>query len=209
MEGRSTFFCKGCSGFFELIDPLSRCAYCFSENDGRHLCHECVQKKRWDLKMASALDYLGAVSSLIKKLKYGQMPYLAKTGAAFMTAQFFRLEWPIPDIIVCVPRREWFKGMNHSHLLAKNLSKSLGVKCEPLIKRKAGDLPQARLFKDQREELSSSSFYLKKGAEIEGKVILLVDDVITTGTTFRRSAETLKNGFPSKIYGLSLARSLN
>src|SRR5271156_2332914 len=99
-ENNSILFCKGCAGFFELIDPSSRCPYCFEENMGNRPCPECVQKKRWHVKMASACDYLGAVSSLVKKLKYGQMPYLAKTGAAFMVAQFFRLKWPTPHLIV-------------------------------------------------------------------------------------------------------------
>ena len=131
-------FCKGCTGFFELIDPQSRCPYCFAENDGRRPCPECVQKKRWQLKMASALDYLGAVSSLVKQLKYGRMPYLAQTGGQFLVAQFFRLKWPLPDMIVPVPRRHWFQGVNHALLLSQCLARSLGIPCRPLVKRKSG-----------------------------------------------------------------------
>ncbi len=202
-------FCKGCAGFFEMIDPSSRCCYCFVENSGSRPCQECVSKKRWNVKMASALDYLGAVSSLVKKLKYGRMPYLAKTGASFMVAQFFRLEWPQPDLIIPVPRRNWFCGTNHATLLAQNLAKQLAVNCQELVKRKGGDFSQANLSKEQRENLSTASFYLKKGAQIENKTILLIDDVITTGTTIRNCAEALREGFPTHIYALSLARSLS
>ena len=144
-------FCKGCTPFFELIDPSSRCPYCFAENDGRRPCSECVQKKRWHVHIASACDYLGAVTSLVKKLKYGRMPYLAKTGSAFMLTQLFRLDWKTPDLIIPVPRRHWFQGMNHAELLASALAKSLQVDCEPIIKRKAGDFSQARLSKEQRK----------------------------------------------------------
>ena len=202
-------FCKGCAGFFELIDPLSRCPYCFAQNEGiRRPCIECMQKKRWQVKIASALDYLGAVRTLVKKLKYGSMPYLAKTGAAFMVAQFIRLEWPKPDLIIPVPRRHWFQGVNHAQLLAKCLANNLQTQCLPMIKRKAGDFSQARLSKTQREQLPSTSFHLKKGAIVEDKIILLVDDVVTTGTTLRHTAEALANSFPAKIFALTLARTI-
>jgi competence protein ComFC len=168
----------------------------------------CVQKKRWHLKIASTFDYLGAVSSLVKKLKYGRMPYLAKTGAAFMAVQFFRLKWPTPDLIIPVPRRRWFQGMNHASLLAHSLAKILEIECAPLLKRKGGDFSQARLSKIQREELLPANFYLTRNAKIEDKIILLVDDVTTTGTTLRHSAEALDAAFPAKIYALTLARTL-
>lgn len=138
------------------------------------------------------------------------MPYLAKTGAAFMVAQFMRLEWPNPDFIVPVPRRNWFQGRNHAHLLALYFAKNFGKKPSSLIKRKVGDLSQARLSKTQREQLLVSSFYLKKKqAPVEGKIILLIDDVMTSGTTLRHCAETLSQGYASKIYALTLARSMS
>lgn len=157
--------------------------------------------------MASALDYLGAVSSLVVGIKYGRMPYLAKTASAFMAAQFFRLQWPTPDLIIPVPGRQWFQGANHAHLIASRLAVRLQAKSLPLIKRKAGDFSQVKLTKQQRENLSSYSFYLKKPSLIEDKIILLIDDVITTGTTLRHCAEALSEGFPAKIFALSLART--
>lgn len=207
LEKSTHLFCKGCAGFFELIDPSNRCIYCFTENDVRRPCPECIRKRRWHVKIASALDYLGAASSLVKKLKYGSMPYLAKTGAAFMIAQFSRLGWPVPDLIIPVPRRHLFQGTNHAHLLANCLSKNLQVECRTLIKRKAGDFSQARLSQAQRENLPRTSFYLKKETSLEDKIILLVDDVVTTGTTLHHCAETLSDAFPAKIYALNLART--
>ena len=200
-------FCKGCSGFFELIDPSSRCQYCFAENGRRQACAECLRKKRWQVTIASALDYQEAVCTLVKKLKYGSMPYLAKTAEAFMTAQFFRLAWPQPDLIVPVPRRHWFQGRNHAHLLATCLAKRLHTKCMPVIQRRAGDFSQARLSKSQRESLISSGFSLKRNSSLDGKIVLLVDDVVTTGTTLRHCAEALSEGFPARIFALSFART--
>ncbi len=155
-------FCTACATFFELIDPGSRCIYCFAENEGRAPCTECVRKKRWGTKLAASLDYLGAVTSLVKGIKYGRMPYLAKTAGAFMAAQFFHLQWPTPDLIIPVPRRQWFQGENHAHLLAKNLAVRLGTRALPLIRREAGDFSQARLAMQQREKLPLSASPSKK-----------------------------------------------
>ncbi len=207
VENGRHLFCAGCTGFFELIDPSCRCVYCFVEHGTDYPCPECVRKRRWGVKIASALDYLGPVSSLVKQMKYGRMPYLAKTASAFMLAQFCRLGWPAPDLIIPVPRRHWFQGMNHAGLLAHHLAQGLQTTCLPLIKRRAGDLSQARLSKGQRESLPAASFYLKRGCALDEKVILLVDDVVTTGTTLRRCAETVSEGFPAQIYALSLART--
>lgn len=207
VESGKRLFCKGCAGFFELIDPATRCIYCFSETAGRSPCAECIRKKCWGLKIASALDYLGAVSTLVKQLKDGQLPYLAKTASAFMLAQLTRLGWPTPDILVPVPSRHWFQGVNHAHLIAAQLSCSLGIPSLSLVKRRIGDLSQARLSKTQRETLPSDSFYLKKHCSLDEKTILLIDDVVTTGTTLRRTADALKAAFPAHIYALTLART--
>lgn len=208
VENGRRLFCQGCSGFFELIDPSTRCIYCFCENDSRKPCPECLRKKRWELKIASALDYLGAVGTLVKQLKCGRMPYLAETASAFMLAQLMRLGWPMPDLIVPVPGRYGFQSMNHAHLIAEFLARRLGVMCKTLVKRRAGDFSQARLSKAQRENLSSDSFCLKEGSILDEKTVLLVDDVVTTGTTLRRSAEALSEGFPTHIFALSLARTV-
>lgn len=160
------------------------------------------------MKIASALDYEESVKTLVKKLKYGKMPFLAKTAAAFMVAQFCRLEWEEPDLIVPVPRRHWFQGQNHAELLASHLSRQLHIPLKRLVGRYAGDYSQARLPKSDRESLGPSSFYLKSKESLEGKVILLVDDVMTTGTTLRQSAEVFGGSLTSKIYALTLARSM-
>lgn len=201
--------CSGCAAYFELIDPWTRCSFCFSENDGRCPCPECIRKKRWQMKIASALDYLPPVQTVVKRMKYGRMPYLAKTAGAFMFMQFERLGWETPDFIVPVPRRLWFQGTNHAALLATAFARLVKGKVHSCVGRGIGDLSQARLNREQRESLHEGSFYLKRGARIEGKTLLLIDDVMTTGTTLRHTAEALKEGFPEKIYALTFARAMN
>ncbi|MFZ0565025.1 MAG: hypothetical protein WAM28_02390 [Chlamydiales bacterium] len=198
-------FCEGCSAFFELIDPATRCPYCFADNDKARPCSTCIKQKRWELQMASALNAVGPVATLVEKLKYGKLPYLAKTAAAFMTLQLANLDWPEIDTIVPVPPRLWFQRPNHATLVAKSLSHYIRKPWDSLIGRWPGDLPQAYLDSQEREKLSESSFYLKKRTRIKDKVLLVVDDLIGTGTTLRKISTTLGGGFPRKVYALTLA----
>lgn len=208
VEESKQLFCKGCSPSFELIDPTSRCVFCFNEMENQKVCAECKINRRPRLKMASALDYLGAVCSLVKNLKDGKLPYLAQTAAAFMVAQLIRLDWPTPDIIVPVPNRNGFFSTDHAQLIAQDLARRLNKPCQSLIKRRLGDLSQARLSKKQRSQLPADSFYLKKGTVLDGKLILLVDDVLTTGSTLHNCFQALSEAFPAQTYALTLARTI-
>lgn len=158
--------------------------------------------------MASALDYVGAVSTHVKRMKQGRIPYLAKTAAAFMTIQFLHLNWPIPDWVVPVPRRFWWQNRNHSELIAAEIAQNLQAPYRSFLKRGEVEFSQSRLNQKQREALSESTFLLKNGKELEDSTVLLIDDVITTGTTLRHSALALRDGFPKKVFALSFARSI-
>lgn len=201
-------FCPTCASSFELIDPLTRCPFCFGLSNGRQPCEECTRKKRWHIRIASSLDYFDPVQTLVKRMKYGRMPYLARTAAAFMVLQWTRLKWESPDLIVPVPRHLWAQGLNHAALLGKEMGRSLNVKVASIVKRRAGDLAQASLTAGQRELLTDANFYLKERPSIEGKTVLIVDDVMTTGTSIRHTAEALRGGLPKKIYALTFARSI-
>lgn len=185
---------------------MSRCPFCFKAQDGRAPCLECTEKRRWHIRKAAALNYSGPVHTLVKRLKYGQMSYLAKTAAAFMFVQFAQLKWELPDVIVPVPRHVWFQGSNHAALIAKELGKKLGVIVAPVVKRRLGDPAQAKLSKIEREMAEAETYYLKQKEEVFGKTLLLVDDVMTTGTTLSHTIETVKEGAPKKLYALTLAR---
>lgn len=207
LEKGGHLFCRGCSASFELIDPKTRCPYCFSEQDFPtiHPCQACREGKRGGIKMAAALSYHGPVASLVKGCKYGKLPYLAELGAAFMVVQFERLGWPLPDLVVPAPSRMGIWRVNHARLLAQSFAARLGLPCCALLKRRGGDLSQARLNTKQRERLNPSHFSLKRSQNLEGKSILLIDDVLTTGTTLRSCAQPLWDAYPRNIRALALS----
>lgn len=160
--------------------------------------------------VSAAFEYVGPAASMIKALKYGGRVYLAKGAAAYLAAQFLRMEWPFPDLVVPVPIafNHWMhRGYNQSLLLAQELALLLQCPVKESLTRKSGDFSQAGLSSEQRRRLKGDRIGLKRGADLRGKVILLIDDVMTTGSTMRKCAEVLAEEQPSRIYGLVLCRA--
>ena len=196
-----------------MIDPAERCPYCFSPNFtmGDHCCVECYKTPPVFNGAAAAFDYANPASCLVRSLKYGNQPHLAKGGGAFLAAQFLQLNWPMPDAVIPVPIafNRWIdRGYNQSSLLAKHLAEFLDCPFQEALKRSGGDYSQAGLTRRQRMELKGGTIALKKGINLQDRCILLIDDVMTTGTTMRYCAEAILEQGPSSVYGLTLCRAL-
>ncbi len=207
LSADSPFFCPACLPFFELLDPERRCSRCFKELEKKGVCTSCRIEKRWRLEMGAAFEYQGPTATLVKLLKGGHAPYLAKTAAAWLVLQLERLGWPLPDGIIPVPA-PWLKsvwsGKDHAAFIAKELSGFLNVPLIQPVRRKSGEIPQGKRNQQQRLLLTAESFRLKHAAKLTDKTLLIVDDVMTTGTTLRCMSEVLMEGLPRKLYALTL-----
>lgn len=209
----SLIFCHQCHLLLELINPVERCLYCFSSNrSSKHrLCSECVHRVPALNRIAAAFDYAGPAATLIRKMKYGNQSYLAKGAAAFLAAQLIHANWPLPEAIIPVPISftRWLqRGYNQSLLLAKYLGELLDRPVVQALRRMNGDYSQAGMSQFQRMQLSRQSFQLIKGKNLQDRSLLLVDDVMTTGSTLRCCAETLLEECPKRIDGLTVCRAL-
>ncbi len=200
--------CDACSHLLDLLDPSVRCLHCFglAEEDE---CGECTDKPVPWHGAAAAFDYLGPAASLIKTLKYRNRPYLAKPAAAFLAAQFTRLNWPTPHMLVPVPMpwlRQMSRGYNQANLLATELTQFLQIPVVNALKRTVGTFSQAGLTHEQRQRLPAAHFDLCD-ISVYGRTVLLIDDVMTTGSTLHACAEALLKGEPSRIYVLTVCRT--
>jgi predicted amidophosphoribosyltransferase len=131
------------------------------------------------------------------------------------------------------PKRLTWRGFNQAELLSKEISNYLGMPMIKLLERKRSTKPQAEIKKQkERKKNIESAFALsqkhsslrevprKRGAEVipleknidEGmpllndKIIILIDDITTTGSTLEECAKVLKPLKPKGIWGLVLAR---
>lgn len=213
LEKAHPLFCFECLKQMAPIDPAERCPYCFSsEIDLEHekCCDQCRHQPPLTERIAAVFDYEGPAATLIKKLKYGGQSYLAKGAGAYLAAYFLQLGWPLPNGIIPMPMsrlRAIERGYNQSALLAESIASLLSCPIYDLLKRTAGDYSQAGLNYQQRLELNSKTFQVKSKISLEDKCLLIIDDVITTGSSIRCCAEALQELYPSKIYALAVCRA--
>jgi ComF family protein len=204
--------CEVCASLLELISPQGRCHSCFTplREEFAFLCQECLHHPSSYCYQASAFYYEGPAATLVKRLKYGNQPYLAKGMAAFLVVQFDQLQWLLPDALVPVPISplRWLeRGYNQTTLLAEEMGKLLQLPTWNALKRDSGGYSQAALTLEQRKTLDPYQFRLKSTYSIKNKTLLVIDDVMTSGSTLQRCAEALQQGQPAALYALTFCRT--
>lgn len=213
LQTQDTLLCKSCLDQLEVLDPHAHCPLCFSSDfEPPHaLCNECKKTPSALNQSLAVFDYIPPAAFMIKKLKYANQQHLARGMASYMAMQLLENGWEIPDYIIPVPitwLRQIDRGYNQSLLLAEEIGKILGCPVINALGRRCGDLSQAGLSRGQRLMLGPDTFFFKEGAvSLLEKNILIVDDVMTTGTTLRRCAEVIAAKYPLTIRGLVFCRA--
>lgn len=111
-------------------------------------------------------------------------------------------------IVTGVPRAKRNKrvyGFDHSELLARSVAKQMGIDHAKLLKTRVSSREQKKLGVNERARNSKRSICLKKNANADGKYILLVDDIVTTGASMARCAELLKHAGAKGVMCFSLS----
>jgi len=158
--------------------------------------------------------YSGAMRALVHQLKYADR-HDARTLAGRWLAEAGRELLPGVDVIVPVPLsrlRLLRRQFNQAALLAGELSRQTGVPMDPLIlTRIRSTRSQVGMTRDQRRRNVAGAFKVaaRKRASLEGRGVLLVDDVITTGATVDACARTLKRAGAPRVAVLALALVTN
>lgn len=149
---------------------------------------------------------IGPARQLIHEFKYGGLTELGGVlgGALITSAQYNQLE---DFIVVPVPlhaQRLAKRGFNQAELLARVLTRQLHWPQEQLLVRDKDTATQTNLTRGQRRVNVQGAFACRKN--LEGKKVLLIDDVITTGATLEECAAVLKNAGARQVWALVVAR---
>jgi|GEM_PF-2661131 len=201
-----------------LIPPL--CEGCEERlgTQEKRLCHVCLQdlaslppfKSPTPLfdKLGAVWTYGGAAQRLITRYKEAKRELDAPLFANYILLQIDKLNWPAPEIIVTVPqdpfKKLWLQ-FDPIGLIGKEIAKSFSIPHFDGLKKQGGRPSQATLAKEERETLHEETFFLTNN-EILGKRVLLLDDVMTTGSTLKAAASALWKGNPLSLYALALAK---
>jgi competence protein ComFC len=205
-------------------------------DEGRWLCPACLAKVRGSRRVvfhekAEDFQYLAGgryfdgiftawefnqeLESLIHFIKYSGMKNLARflglsAGEAIAKDKDFRdrrFQWMLPVPLHKVKLRE--RGYNQSAWICVGLSEATGV---PVLKkglfRKKYTQTQTGKSGEERQKNVEDAFGIEGQELIQGKSILLVDDVSTTGSTINSCAGIIKDAGAECVFGVALARPL-
>lgn len=206
--GREIFddgrFCDKCRKTVTFNDGIT-CPVCGRRTGVPELCPDCKAKAPLFDKAVSAFVYSDGAAKLVLAFKKDR-PYLKNYFARLLyekCAQFSDAD--AVCFVPMTPKAQCKRGYNQAYLLAKELAKLMKL---PLLKEameKVKDTaPQKSLSLAEREKNLKSSFKAFR-EEVEGKTLIVVDDVMTTGVTADVVCGELKKRGAKKIYFATVA----
>ncbi len=218
------YLCGPCIGSIELIrSPF--CTHCGRPFESRHgvdhICANC-REKPFDFTAArSAGAYSQALKKLICHYKYQFRSEFAVPLARLLWQTLLRY-WELNDIDCIMPvplhrRRMRERGFNQAEILVRQwprVADEQGIRFDGrkletgLLLRCRATLSQTGLARHQRAVNLSGAFKLKDSAAVQGRRVLLVDDVLTSGATADACARVLIKAQAASVRVLTLARAV-
>jgi len=207
--------CGTCWRDLPMIDGLA-CDSCGHPlpgdvGEGAALCDTCLTTPNPWTKGRAALVYDGTARRLILYLKHGDRQDLVAPMAAWMAARARDLIGR-DTLVAPVPlhwRRMFSRRFNQAALLAENVAKIHDLRyCPDLLHRERATKMQEHMNAEQRRENQRRAFVIpaKRRAMIEGRDVLLIDDVMTSGATLGACAEACLTVNAKTVNVLVLAR---
>lgn len=202
-----------------IYPPAARCPGCgdLCGCDG-WMCDECLKSltpaedsfflvsgggARYEA--CAAFMYEGALINAIYSFKYRGIKDLSLALGEELAAAIERNDM-VPDLIVPVPlhrSRQRKRGFNQSEALAKVASDKLKIPCRNLVARVKRTEQQARLDHGRRTENVAGAFSVI--GPVAGRRVLVIDDVITTGSTVSECCRVLAAAGAAKVSAAALA----
>lgn len=155
--------------------------------------------------------YDGALRVAVHELKYrGRRRVAARLADAIVSDAAARGLLSQDVVLVPVPlhpRRKRERGFNQAELLALEVGRRLGLPVSPsALVRRAFTAAQTGLSASARRKNVAGAFAVRRRTQVDAKVVVLVDDVVTTGATARACAQALRDAGATDVRLLSAAR---
>ncbi len=204
------YLCEKCAGSFEF-SKAHRCIYCCKVlfDSYTDICEDCLSENHSYDEAFSPFLYGGEVKEAIVRFKYrGRPEYAAFFARCIFEYGKERIGRWEPDALIPVPihsSRLAKRGYNQAELLARELSKLTEIRVETaLIKRTKKTLAQKELSPLERRENLRSAFEYRGEGKVPKKLVI-VDDIVTTGSTADAVSSLLKRQGAERVYLVSIA----
>jgi len=202
-------FCPACWGKMEWLGD-GGCTTCglplaATEADS---CARCLAKPPGLDRMRAAVAYDELPRSIALRLKYGRKVALARTMARYMAP--LRGDAAGDALILAVPlhrRRLWSRGFNQSGLVAGELARTWGYEFDAwVLRRTRPTQPLKGMSHSQRKKAVAGAFAVADEKRISGRNVILIDDVLTSGSTAEACAKALRKAGARRVELICWAR---
>lgn len=206
----------------ELVYP-NVCGFC-NKICKNELCNKCKMKiiqhqidivikpeNKYFKELISILKYEGIIRDKILQYKFEDKAYIYKTFAKIVlkNKKVCGLLKKY-DIIIPVPihkKRKLQRGYNQTQLIAKEISKNIDIKlCNNVLVKNKNTIAQSKLNKNKRKQNIKGAFKALNVQNIQGKSVLLFDDIYTTGSTSNECSKILKEAGAKTVGVLTIAK---
>lgn len=177
--------------------------------ESKKICHQ-----DFPYLLGAAADYQNeTVKYLVQNLKFGFVRSAARPLASLLVMCAEIIGYPLTGFVVApIPlskMRGRQRGFNQSFLIAKIFAEHFNLELNPdMLAREKNTRPQSEIedFEKKRENVKNC-FSVKEPNSIQGKNIILIDDVVTSGATLFEAANALKRAGAKKIIAFAAAKS--
>lgn len=206
-----TWMCSYCALDTRRIDLATCCARCgFPAEFRSEGCAHCAGWVDSQLNVRCAYEFVGPVRKMVHLLKYSGQFARAEWCAAEMTFLLAETGWDI-DVVIPVPlsdKRRRRRGFNQAEEIARRLRDSSGDPLRVLrgVRRARHTAPQVGLTQHERMMNVANAF--EPVDDLDGLRVLLVDDVVTTGSTLQECSVACRAAGASSVRAIALARDV-
>jgi len=207
--------CSECKEQIKYIDNHI-CKICGKPLESGYIpdrCPDCIKHPHFFTTAVAAVEYEGLIKKSIYKYKYGNKAYMYKAFGHLMVQAIIDKDIKGFEVIVPVPlhrAKRAERGFNQSELLAKYISEKLDVPIDfKNLKRIKKTSVQNKLHRLQRQQNIKDAFIVKNSNAFKDRVVLLVDDILTTGATADECSKMILENGANKVFVLSIATGRN
>lgn len=212
-----------CPACISAIEPIAgaTCSICgeslpiVASHAAQQLCSVCQEEPPAYEKAVAYGAYDGGLRELIHLLKYEQVIPAAGVLGSMLARAISKLSLQGAIVIIPVPlhrSKKRQRGFNQSELILRAALKKLpeldATLAANVLERSRATVSQIGLTRPQRKENLRGAFRVTHPSTVKGAIVLIVDDVFTTGTTISECARVLRRAGAEHVWVATVARTL-
>ncbi|RAP34833.1 hypothetical protein DID77_00220 [Candidatus Marinamargulisbacteria bacterium SCGC AG-439-L15] len=205
------------TGLLRCVLP-NQCVLCSAFDEGM-LCDDCGGSLAFKLRPGPLLPYLdgvwvvlpyeGGLRTCLTRIKFDGLSPIATRLGIFFNNYLKQPPFLGVDLWTPVPlheKRRKKRGFDPVETLFSPFIQAFGLPYEPILERVKATPPLFDFNPNERAQLLETAFQVRPGLSVEGATIVLLDDILTTGTTLKTLAKCLKQAGAASVYGLCLSQ---